>query len=121
MRIDIMTIFPGMFGPVINDSLLGKARQNGVFEINVHNIRDYTTDKHNKTDDYPFGGGAGMVMYAEPIFHALRSIGSENRKILYMSPRGKVLDQQQVEELAAGEDLVILCGHYEGVDHRAMA
>ncbi|MBQ4339691.1 MAG: tRNA (guanosine(37)-N1)-methyltransferase TrmD, partial [Firmicutes bacterium] len=100
--------------------ILGRANESGLVEVKVHNIRDYTTDKHNKTDDYPFGGGAGMVMYAEPISAALEANGAEGKKIIYMSPRGKVLTHEKVLELASGEDLVILCGHYEGVDERAL-
>ena len=120
MRIDVLTIFPEMFGPVVNESILGRANESGLLEVKVHNIRDYTTDKHNKTDDYPFGGGAGMVMYAEPISAALEANGAVGKRILYMSPRGKVLTHEKVLELAAGEDFVILCGHYEGVDQRAL-
>ncbi|MBR6700859.1 MAG: tRNA (guanosine(37)-N1)-methyltransferase TrmD [Firmicutes bacterium] len=120
MKIDVFTLFPEMFGPVVTDSILGRANESGLVEVKVHNIRDYTTDKHNKTDDYPFGGGAGMVMYAEPISAALEANGAEGKKIIYMSPRGKVLTHEKVLELASGEDLVILCGHYEGVDERAL-
>ncbi len=120
MRIDVLTIFPEMFGPVVTDSILGRANQSGLLDVEVHNIRDYTTDKHNKTDDYPFGGGAGMVMYAEPISAALEENGAKGKKIIYMSPRGKVLTHEKVLELAEGEDFVILCGHYEGVDQRVI-
>lgn len=120
MKIDVLTIFPEMFGPVVTESILGRANQSGLLEVNVHNIRDYTTDKHNKTDDYPFGGGAGMVMYAEPISAALEANGAQGKKIIYMSPRGKVLTHEKVLELAQGEDFVILCGHYEGVDQRVI-
>ena len=120
MKIDVLTLFPEMFGPVVTDSILGRANENGLLDVRVHNIRDYTTDKHNKTDDYPFGGGAGMVMYAEPISAALEANGAEGKKILYMSPRGKVLTHEKVLELAEGDDFVILCGHYEGVDQRVI-
>ncbi len=120
MKIDVLTIFPEMFGPVVTESILGRANQSGLLEVNVHNIRDYTTDKHNKTDDYPFGGGAGMVMYAEPISAALEANAAQGKKIIYMSPRGKVLTHEKVLELAQGEDFVILCGHYEGVDQRVI-
>ncbi|MBE6021476.1 MAG: tRNA (guanosine(37)-N1)-methyltransferase TrmD [Clostridiales bacterium] len=120
MKIDVFTLFPEMFGPVVTDSILGRANESGLVEVKVHNIRDYTTDKHNKTDDYPFGGGAGMVMYAEPISAALEANEAQGKKIIYMSPRGKILTHKKVLELASGEDLVILCGHYEGVDERAL-
>ena len=120
MRIDVLTVFPEMFGPVVTDSILGRANESGLLDVRVHNVRDYTTDKHNKTDEAPFGGGAGMVMFAEPISACLEDIGTEGRKLLYMSPRGKVLTHEKVLELAAGEDLVILCGHYEGVDQRVL-
>ena len=96
MKIDVLTIFPEMFGPVVTESILGRANQSGLLEVNVHNIRDYTTDKHNKTDDYPFGGGAGMVMYAEPISAALEANAAQGKKIIYMSPRGKVLTHEKV-------------------------
>ena len=120
MRIDVLTVFPEMFGPVVTDSILGRANESGLLDVRVHNVRDYTTDKHNKTDEAPFGGGAGMVMFAEPISACLEDIGTEGRRLLYMSPRGKVLTHEKVLELAAGEDLVILCGHYEGVDQRVL-
>lgn len=120
MRIDVLTVFPEMFGPVVTDSILGRANESGLMDVRVHNIRDYTVDRHNKTDDYPFGGGAGMVMYAEPISAALEANGAAGKKILYMSPRGKVLTHEKVLELASGEDFVILCGHYEGVDQRVI-
>ena len=102
MRIDVLTVFPEMFGPVVTDSILGRANESGLLDVRVHNVRDYTTDKHNKTDEAPFGGGAGMVMFAEPISACLEDIGTEGRKLLYMSPRGKVLTHEKVLELAAG-------------------
>lgn len=120
MKIDVLTLFPDMFKPVTEQSILGRAAENGILDIQLTNIRDYTLDKHNKTDDYPFGGGAGMVMYAEPIFRSLEALGAGGKRILYMSPRGKILDQQMIEELAVEKELVILCGHYEGVDQRAL-
>lgn len=120
MKIDVLTLFPEMFTPVTEASMLGRAVRSGILEIGLHNIRDYTQDKHNRTDDYPFGGGGGMVQMADPIFRALEDIGAEGKKILYMSPRGRIIDQQMLEELAGREDLVILCGHYEGVDQRVL-
>lgn len=141
MKIDILTLFPEMFSPVTDASMLGRAVKNGILDIGLHDIRDYTQDKHNRTDDYPFGGGGGMVQMADPVFRALEALpsvqaaqcqqkqagsedGSEPQpsrpRMLYMSPRGKILDQQKLEELAAEESLVILCGHYEGVDQRIL-
>lgn len=121
MRIDVLTLFPHMFVPVLEESILGRANEEHRIDVKVHDIREYTLDKHRKTDDYPFGGGAGMVMYAEPVFRALRALKAEKRKIFYMSPRGRILTQAMAEDLAhRGDDFVILCGHYEGVDQRAL-
>ncbi|MGN0712582.1 MAG: tRNA (guanosine(37)-N1)-methyltransferase TrmD [Anaerovoracaceae bacterium] len=124
MKIHILTLFPEMFTPVTEASILGRAGEKGILDINLIQIRDFSNDKHNKADDTPFGGGVGMVMLADPIFGALRSIGPEEevkqKKILYMSPRGKMLDQKTIESLAAEEEMVILCGHYEGVDQRVL-
>lgn len=124
MKIHILTLFPEMFTPVTEASILGRAGEKGILDINLIQIRDFSNDKHNKADDTPFGGGVGMVMLADPIFGAIRSIGPEEevkkKKILYMSPRGKMLDQKTIEDLAAEEEMVILCGHYEGVDQRVL-
>lgn len=120
MKIDILTLFPNMFGPVTSESILGRAKDNGILDIHITNIRDYSLDKHKKTDDYPFGGGAGMVMTADPIFNALKSISAEGKRIIYMSPRGRVLDQQLISELSKEDHLVLLCGHYEGIDQRIL-
>lgn len=119
MKIDILTLFPEMFTP-LTSSILGRAEEKGILDINITNIRDHSTDKHRKADDYPFGGGNGMVMLAQPIFDALRAVRAEGKKIIYMSPRGKVLGQEKIQELAEEESLVILCGHYEGVDQRVI-
>ncbi len=122
MRIDILTIFPEMFSGVFGASMLGRAQENGLIELHVHNIRDYTDNKHKKTDDYPFGGGAGMVMMAQPIFDCVDAVleGQPARRIL-LSPRGKTLDQRMARELAGEKRLLLLCGHYEGVDERVMS
>jgi tRNA (guanine37-N1)-methyltransferase len=124
MKIHVLTLFPEMFTPVTEASILGKAGEKGILDINLINIRDYSNDKHSKADDTPFGGGVGMVMLADPIFGALRSIAPDEemkkKKILYMSPRGRHLDQQMIEDMAAEEEMVILCGHYEGVDQRVL-
>lgn len=120
MRIDVLTLFPDMFTPVCSQSIVGRANEKKLLDIRLTNIRDYSLDKHKRTDDTPFGGGAGMVMTADPIFRALKSVEAQGQRILYMSPRGRMLDQQMIEELAELERLVILCGHYEGVDQRVL-
>lgn len=118
MKIDVLTLFPEMFRPVTEESILGRAKENGILDIRLTDIRDYSQDKHKKADDYPFGGGAGMVMLADPVFRALHAVNAKGKKILYMSPRGRILDQEIISELSQKEELVILCGHYEGVDQR---
>lgn len=150
MKVNILTLFPEMFTAVTESSILGRAGEKGILDINLINIRDYTLDKHRKTDDTPFGGGPGMVMTAQPVFDALRSLGlkpcsshgtlpsgsvlpseadggactqapcepPKRTAMIYMSPRGKILDQEKIEQLSACEELTILCGHYEGVDQR---
>ncbi|MBR5228327.1 MAG: tRNA (guanosine(37)-N1)-methyltransferase TrmD [Firmicutes bacterium] len=118
MHIDILTLFPEMVEPVVSSSMLGRAAEKGLLEINTVNIRDYTQNKHKKADDTPFGGGAGMVMMAQPVFDALKAVGAENKRIIYMSPRGRRLDKDLVVELSQEENLVFLCGHYEGIDER---
>jgi len=119
MKINVLTLFPEMFSAVTG-SILGKAAEKGLLEFNFINIRDFSKDKHSKADDYPFGGGPGMVMLAEPIFGALESIDAKGKKIIYMSPRGKVLDQEMITDLSQEGELTILCGHYEGVDQRVL-
>lgn len=120
MKIDILTLFPEMFS-AMNESILGRAQKSGKIEINIVNIRDYTEDKHLKCDDYPFGGGAGMVMMPQPIGSAIEALdpNHEARRI-YMSPKGETLKQQKVFELLNFEHLILLCGHYEGVDQRVI-
>lgn len=120
MKIDILTLFPEMFGAVTESSILGRARDKGILDVELINIRDFSSDKHSKADDTPFGGGPGMVMLAQPVFDALKSIDAAGKRLIYMSPRGKVMDMETVKELAAEEELVILCGHYEGVDQRIL-
>lgn len=120
MRIDILTLFPEMFSAV-NESILGRAQKSGKIQINVVNIRDYTEDKHLKCDDYPFGGGAGMVMTPQPIGSAIEAIDPEHKaRRIYMSPKGETLKQQKVFQLLSYDWLVLLCGHYEGVDQRVI-
>lgn len=121
MKIDILTLFPEMFAP-LKTSIIGKAAENGVLDIRVTDIREYTKDKHHKCDDYPFGGGAGMVMLPQPIFDAVNAVDPERKSLrIYMSPKGKTLDMSLVKRLAGEKrDLLLLCGHYEGVDQRVL-
>lgn len=118
MKINILTLFPEMFTP-LQESMLGRAREKGILDINLINIRDYTEDKHNRVDDTPFGGGAGMVMQVQPILSAYRENHLQG-PCLYMSPRGKMLNGEMAESLSRQEEITILCGHYEGVDQRAL-
>lgn len=120
MRIDVLTLFPEMFGPVIGGSILGRAAEKGIIDVRLTDIRTFSNDKHNKADDYPFGGGGGMVMMPDPIFGAMESVGAADRKVIYMSPRGKILDAEKIRELSETDGFVILCGHYEGVDQRVL-
>ena len=120
MRMDVLTLFPEMFEP-LRLSILGRAQRDNKLTINVHNIRDYSEDKHKKCDDYPFGGGAGMVMTAQPIVSAVEAIDPEHRaRRIFLSPKGETFRQQKVFELLEREWLILLCGHYEGVDERAI-
>ena len=119
MKFDVLTLFPEMFEP-LNLSIIGRAKENNLIEINLINIRDFSKDKHKKVDDTPYGGGAGMVMKADVVYDAYQSINDKNAKVIYMSPQGKKLDQKKVEELANLEHLIILCGHYEGIDQRVI-
>jgi len=122
MKIDIMTLFPEMCNAFLNESIIGRARENGKVEINCVNIRDFTEDKHNRVDDSTYGGGTGMLMQAQPIYDCYKSLCGENEKphVIYMSPQGRVLTQQRAKELSEKEHIVILCGHYEGVDERVL-
>ena len=121
MRIDVLTLFPEMFEGVLGSSMLGRARANGLLDTRVHNIRDYTDNKHKKTDDYPFGGGAGMVMMAQPIFDCMAAVqGEEKAHRILLTPRGKPLTTERARALSGEERLILLCGHYEGVDERVM-
>lgn len=122
MKIDIMTLFPEMCNAFLNESIIGRARENGKVEINCVNIRDFTEDKHNRVDDSTYGGGTGMLMQAQPIYDCYKSLCEENEKpyVIYMSPQGRVLTQQRAKELSEKEHIIILCGHYEGVDERVL-
>ena len=120
MRIDVFTIFPGIFESPLRESLLGKAIESGVLDVRVHDLRDHTTDKHRQVDDESYGGGPGMVMKPEPWFAAVESLGAEPKRVLLLSPAGRRLDQALVRELSAERWLVLLCGRYEGVDERVV-
>jgi len=119
MHFDVLTLFPEMFTPVTS-SIIGRAENKGILDFNFVNIRDFSNDKHGHADDTPFGGGPGMVMMADPIFGAMRSVRAENKRVIYMSPRGRIIDKELLTELSREPELVILCGHYEGVDQRAL-
>lgn len=120
MKIDVLTLFPEMFA-ALDCSLMGKAREKGLYELYCHNIRDYSIDRHKKCDDTPFGGGAGMVMTPQPIHDCIQAVDGEHKALrIYMSPRGKRLNQQIVKELSERNNILILCGHYEGVDQRVL-
>ena len=122
LKIKVLTIFPEMVEPVLKTSILSRAIEQGILQVDVIDIRPYSTLKHKNTDDYPFGGGPGMVMLAQPIVDAIEDATKDGfaGKRLYLSPRGRTFDQKMAEELAAGGDLLLLCGHYEGVDQRAI-
>ena len=122
MKITILTIFPEMFDSVLNSSILGRAREQGLIDVQCVDIRPFSDRKHKNTDDYPFGGGAGMVMLAQPIMDAMAHVTGEgfHGRRIYMGPRGTTLTTAKARELAREEELVLLCGHYEGVDQRAL-
>ena len=120
MKIDVLTLFPEMFEAVTGSSILKRAAEKGIIDIRTTDIRDFSRDKHNKADEYPFGGGGGMIMSAEPIFGAMKSVNAGEKKVVYMSPQGSVLDSGKIKELSEMEELVILCGHYEGIDERVL-
>ncbi len=123
MRIDIATLFPDMCETVLNESIVGRARKAGKIELHCHQIRDYSTDKHRRVDDTPYGGGMGMVMQAEPIYRCFLAVTEsfpEKPHTIYMSPKGTVFTQQKALELSKRENIFIICGHYEGVDQRVL-
>lgn len=118
-RIDILTLFPEMFD-VFNYSIIGRAREKGILNINTVNIREYTKNKHKKVDDYPYGGGAGMVMSVQPIVDCIRAVKKLNKgRIIFLGPKGKTFNQKMAKDLSKERELVFLCGHYEGIDERA--
>ncbi len=118
MRFDVLTLFPAMLEGFLAESMVGKSIQRGIVEANVHNLRSWTTDKHQITDDRPFGGGAGMVMKPGPIFGAIEELKREDSQVIYLAPDGEKLDHSLVLELAKVPHLILLSGHYEGVDER---
>ena len=119
MRIDILTLFPDMFTP-LKESIIKRATDKNAVELNIVQIRDFSKDAHKKTDDVPYGGGAGMVMTPQPLYDAIMSVKKENSKVVYLSPRGKVFKQQIAKEFACLEHLILVCGHYEGIDQRVI-
>lgn len=124
MQFDVLTLFPEMFD-ILNESIIGRAKEKGLINVNLINIRDFSKNKHKKVDDTPYGGGAGMVIQPDVVYDAYKSIikndeESEKTRVIYMSPQGKKLNQQKVEELSKQEHLILLCGHYEGIDQRVL-
>lgn len=119
MKFDVLTLFPEMFEP-IKQSIIGRAQEKGLIDINFVNIRDFSKNKHKKVDDTPYGGGAGMVMRADVVYDAIQSVKTQKSKVIYLSPQGNVLDQKKVQELNQEKHLILLCGHYEGIDQRVI-
>lgn len=119
MKFNILTLFPEMFVP-LKTSMIGRASENGLLNINLINPRDYSRDKHKKVDDYPFGGGQGMVMMPQPLFDCIRQNSLQHSKIYYMSPRGAILNYDKIREISSLTEATVLCGHYEGVDQRVI-
>ena len=122
MRFDVMTLFPELINNVLGESIIGRAQKADIIEVHAHNIRDFSADKHRKTDDTPFGGGVGMVMTCQPIYDCYQSVKGEipdgKTKVIYMSPKGRLFSHEVAKELAKYDNLIFLCGHYEGVDQR---
>lgn len=119
MKFSVLTLFPDMFSP-LKESIIGKAIEDKKIELNLINIRDFSKDKHKKVDDTPYGGGAGMVMKADVVYDAYEHIKDESAKVIFLSPQGKILNQNKVKELATEEHIILLCGHYEGIDQRVI-
>ena len=119
MKFDVLTLFPEMFD-VLNYSIIGKAIENKLIDVNITNIRDFSKNKHKKVDDTPYGGGAGMVIRPDVVMDSYNSVKTENSKVIYLSPQGKTLNQKKVEELSKCSHLILLCGHYEGIDQRVI-
>ena len=119
MKFDVLTLFPDMFKS-LDESVIGKAIEKKLIEINLINIRDFSKDKHKKVDDTPYGGGAGMVMKPDVVYDAYLSVKDEKAKVIYLTPQGNVLNQEKVKQLSKNEHLILLCGHYEGIDQRVL-
>lgn len=119
MRLDILTLFPEMFSP-LKESIIKRAIDKNIAQVNIIQIRDFTLDPHKKTDDIPYGGGAGMVMTPQPLYDAIMSVKTPNSRVIYLSPRGRVFKQAIAKELATYEHLILVCGHYEGIDERVI-
>ena len=123
MRIDILTLFPELCEGVLDASIIGRARKNGIIDVHCHNIRDYCADKHRRVDDYPYGGGLGMLMGPEPIAKCFETVcrqTGKRPKLIYMSPQGQVFNERIAEQLVKEENICLLCGHYEGIDERLL-
>lgn len=120
MKIDILTLFPEICRAPLSESMMKRAQENGIVDLRIHNFRDWTKDKHHVVDDAPFGGGPGMVMKPEPIFAAVESLRNEKSTVVLMTPQGKRFTQSMAWEFAKTEHLIIICGHYEGIDHRVI-
>jgi tRNA (guanine37-N1)-methyltransferase len=120
MKIDIVTLFPEICRAPLGESIMKRAQKNGIINLHIHNLRDWTTDKHHVADDAPFGGGQGMVMKPEPIFAAVEELRNQTSEVVLMSPAGRRFDQQMAAQLSSESHLIIICGHYEGVDHRVI-
>ena len=120
MKIDIVTLFPEICRAPLDESIMKRAQKNGIVDLYIHNLRDWTKDKHHVADDAPFGGGQGMVMKPEPIFAGVEELRKQKSKVLLMSPAGRRFDQQMAAQLSGESHLIIICGHYEGVDHRVI-
>jgi tRNA (guanine37-N1)-methyltransferase len=118
MKIDILTLFPEICRAPLSESMMKRAQENGILDLRIHNLRDWTADKHHVVDDAPFGGGQGMVMKPEPIFAAIESIRTDESTVILMTPQGKRFAQSMATELSQQKHLIVICGHYEGVDHR---
>lgn len=119
MKFNVLTLFPEMFS-ALDESIIGRGKEKGLIDINLINIRDFSKNKHKKVDDTPYGGGAGMVMEPTVVYDAYCSVKEPNAKVIYMSPQGKTLNQQMVQNLAKEENIILLCGHYEGIDQRVI-
>lgn len=119
MKFSILTLFPEMFS-ILNESIIGRAKENNLIDIELINIRDFSKDKHKKVDDTPYGGGAGMVIRPDVVYDAYKSINDKNAKVIYLSPQGNTLKQAKVQKLAKESHIILLCGHYEGIDQRVI-